>query len=126
MQIQKKLNATVIATANGETHVEVFTQLAKLQEVFAEQSCGKCTNEELTFTVRKASSGKKEFSYYELRCANPKCRAKLTYGHGEGDILYPKRFKSEDGQYLRDDNDKLIPLGTNGWLKYNHETKEEE
>lgn len=51
---------------------------------------------------------------------------KLTYGHGEGDILYPERFKSKDGQYLKDDNGKFIPLGSNGWLKYNAETKQEE
>lgn len=76
MQIQKKLNSSVIAIANGDTHVEVFTQLAQLQEIFAEQKCGKCDNDELIFKVRKASSGKKEFSYYELKCTNNKCRAK--------------------------------------------------
>ena len=108
-------------TANGRMNVEfesdqqrgIFEELAKFQEVFENSKCGKCGCEDLRFVVRTDADDNK---YYELRCTNPKCRAKLAFGaNKKGGGLFPKR-KDADNNWLPD----------GGWVKWNPETQKEE
>lgn len=119
-------SGNVVLEAVGENHLELFEQLSSLQEVFQQDKCGKCGNANLKFVVRKVQDGKKEYKYPEIRCSSPKCLAKLTFGGMEGGALFPVRFEREDGAYKKDANDKLIPRGSWGWVKYNKETGKEE
>jgi DNA-directed RNA polymerase subunit RPC12/RpoP len=89
----------------GESQKDVFESLAKFQEVFDENACGKCASENLKFIVRNVEDNQ----YYELRCAD--CGAKLAFGvHKKGGGLFPKRK----------DGDNWLP--NNGWQKWNSKT----
>lgn len=90
----------------ADTQRDIFEQIAKFQEVFEEDVCGKCGNERLKFIVRTVDDNQ----YYELRCV--KCGAKLAFGsHKKGGGLFPKRK----------DGDKWLP--DNGWVKWNAKTE---
>lgn len=98
-------------TANGRLTFEVqaetvkalFTEVAKIQEVFdAESTCGCCKSHDIRFQHRQVE----EFDYYELRCNS--CSARFQFGQSKkGGALFPKR-KAENGNYL--DN--------RGWSKF--------
>jgi len=95
----------------GKNQKELFESLASAAEVFGETNCGKCNGTDLRYVVREVEDNK----FYELRCSNSKCKAKLAFGaHKKGDTLFPKR-KDKEGNYL----------GKNGWVIYDPETKTE-
>ena len=78
---------------------EVFKELAKFQEIFDEENCQLCKNDNLQFIVRTVEGN----DYYELKCND--CFGKLSFGqHKTGNTLFPKR-KVEDSKY--------------GWHKWN-------
>jgi len=111
MQIQFKVNPKLIITLEGDKETDVFEQLASVQEVFGQNTCGKCGCEDCKFVVR---SEKEENKYYEMRC--PQCHAALSFGcHKKGGGLFPKR-KDEEGKWI----------GSNGWGQWNPETKKKE
>ena len=85
---------------------EVFKNLAKLDEIFGNDVCGKCGGTDIKFVVRNVDDN----DYYELHCKDIKCRAKLAFGqHKKGGTIFPKRKdKEEDGKYLPN----------NGWTVY--------
>ena len=125
MKVTKHVNGNVTVTAEGDSMVEVFDQLASLEETFGDGQCGKCQGSDLTFILRKQS----DYDFRELRCNNKQCRAKLIFGRPqqEDTKLYPKRYKTDEkGQAIRDDDNKAIVAGNWGWVKYNPETKKEE
>lgn len=131
LRVEKWVNQKTCVVAEGETQVDVFNQLATMGEVFCEEKCGKCGCEDLRYQVRKASKGKKDFLYPEMVCKNHKCRAKLSYGQADGGVLFPIRFEREKNEddvtvYVRDDNGRMIPRGSWGWVIYNPETDKEE
>lgn len=104
MKVSKQVGNMTIE-AEGETIKEVFAELARMEEVFGEQKCGKCGCGELKFIVRNIDDN----LYHELCCTNYNCRAKLSYGvHKKGGGLFPKR---------KDDKEVYLPNG--GWLKWN-------
>ena len=94
----------------GDTQKEIFSQLAKFQEIFGETQCGKCGSTNLRFVVRVVDDNE----YYEIRCLD--CGAKLSFGlNKKGGGLFPKK-KAEDGSWLPD----------KGWMKYNRVTQKVE
>ena len=106
---------TISLTRNGltvtaETQKELFEELAKNQEVFGIDTCGKCESTNVRYVVREVESNK----YYELRCNN--CGAKLSFGQHKGkeNTLFPRR---KDGE-------ERLPNG--GWRRWNPDTKQEE
>lgn len=113
-------------TAEGATPKEIFRDLAQLQFVFEDSTCGKCGSSDLQYIVRTAEGN----DFYELRCK--KCWAKLTFGTSkEEKELYPKRLEVEKegknkGKAIRDADGKTIPRGTHGWTRFNKETGKEE
>lgn len=125
-RVSLRVGKNVTVQAEGESHLEVFEELQSLQEVFQDDVCGKCGNDDLMYRVRKPTNekGTKEYKYPEIVCK--KCWARLTFGQMEGGAVFPVRFKREDGQYVTDGEGKKIPFGSNGWVKYNKETGQEE
>jgi hypothetical protein len=90
-----------------ETQKEVFKDLAAFEEVFGENSCGKCSSENLRCVVRENDGNE----YYEMRCLD--CGARLSFGvHKKGGGIFPRR-KDSDGNYLPD----------KGWQKWNPKSK---
>jgi hypothetical protein len=117
MKVRLKYNSVDIE-ADGDTHKDVFRQLAALSEVFRGELCGNCHKDNSLLRVRKVddpkSKGKKQFEYFERQCLTKDCRHRLAYGqHNEGGSLFPKR-KGDDGQ--------LLPK--NGWFTFEKNTKE--
>ena len=81
---------------------EVFKELALIQEIFGEESCGMCDSSSIKFLVRSVEGN----DYYELRCNG--CGAILSFGqHKKGGTLFPKR---------KDDNNNYLP--NKGWHKW--------
>jgi hypothetical protein len=98
-------------TVSGDTMKDVFAQMADLQEVFGISACGKCDTPEPQYTVRTVDDN----DYYELRCINQACRARLSFGvNKKGGGLFPKR-KDKDDNWLPD----------NGWMKWDKKANKE-
>lgn len=92
----------------ADTQKEIFRRLASFQEIFGESKCGKCGKADLRYVVRTVDDN----DYYEMRCQNLGCLAKLAFGASkDGKSLFPKR-KDADGNYIKG----------NGWGIYNKET----
>lgn len=123
MKIERWLSPRTCVTVEADTHMAIFEQLVAAQEVFGEKCCGKCKSENIEYVIRKASQGKKEFPYPEMRCKD--CWAKLKYGQSD-ETFFPVRFKREGKEYVKDKDGRNIPIGDNGWVKYNKESGEEE
>lgn len=116
MQVTANLNSgRLVPVFESESDTDLFEQLAHFQEVFDHERCGKCGNENLKFVVRRVTTKKNKLAkYYELRCTNMKCRAKLEFGvhQDTGNTLFPKT-KDEDG---------YRPDG--GWIAWDNERKQ--
>lgn len=107
-----KTVGSVTIGVEAEKMTDAFKDLSNLEEVFGISCCGKCGCEDLTHVVRKDTE---ENEYYELRCTNKNCRAKLSFGvHKKGGGIFPKR---------KDKDDKWLPDG--GWMKWDAEKKKE-
>jgi hypothetical protein len=95
----------------GESQRDVFETVSSFQEVFEEDTCGKCGSQDIKFVTRNVDDN----IYYELRCNAPNCRAKLAFGaNKKGGGLFPKR---KDGDTW---------LADGGWLKWNSKTNQNE
>lgn len=70
----------------AETEDELFKQIARVQEVFQHESCGKCHSPNVKFVCRHDSS---ENDWLEVVCKD--CRAKVIFGRTKkGGQIYPK------------------------------------
>lgn len=96
---------------DGDKQKDVFSELAKFQEVFENNVCGKCKETNIRFVVRTVGAN----DFYELHCQG--CKARMAFGQHQNKegTLFPRR-KDSDGGWL--------PNG--GWMKYNPDTKREE
>ena len=100
-------NGRVTVEIEGDSQRDLFSGISKAQEVFEEDTCGKCGHDHVKFVVRTVDDNQ----YHELRCSN--CGAKLSFGaNKKGGGLFPKR-KGPDGDWLPD----------SGWVKWNPKTK---
>ena len=103
-------NSRLSAEIEGDSPRDVFENVAKFQEVFEENTCGKCGSDNVRFVVRNVDDN----LYYEIRCGG--CGARLSFGsHKKGGGLFPKR-KDSDGNWLPDQ----------GWVKWNPKTEKNE
>lgn len=103
-------NGRVKAEFDSESAKDLFGEIHKFQEVFEEDTCGKCGSEDIKYIVRNVDDNQ----YYELRCG--KCGARLSFGvNKKGGGLFPKR-KDNDGNWLPD----------SGWVKWNPKTEKSE
>lgn len=87
---------------DGNSHVEIFKQLADFSEVFTDEPCGLCKSEDTRFIVRNVDDN----NFYERKCMS--CNGKLAYGqHKKGGSLFPKRT-------IDDEYDRV----NKGWFKW--------
>jgi len=119
----------ITAQVEGGDTQEMFKELARISATFEDSACAKCGNKDLKYVVREVGGN----SFYEMRCSDHKCKAKLTFGTPQTGVkdLYPKRYHvhtdgKEKGSVIRDDDGKAKVRGRWGWTIYNHETGEEE
>jgi hypothetical protein len=107
MKLRYKVGDKLEFEVEGAGQKEVFKELASIQEIFGEESCGMCKSTNLRFIVRNVEGN----DYFEIRCAD--CGAILAFGqHKKGGTLFPKR-KDDEGNYL----------SNRGWHKWNKENK---
>jgi hypothetical protein len=110
MKATYKVNSNLIFEIESKEQKGLFEELSNIQEVFGENSCGKCKSTDLQYRVRENDGNK----FYEIKCK--KCGARFSFGvHKQGGGLFPKR-KDSEGKWLN----------SGGWLKWNAETKTEE
>ena len=103
-------NGKLSVELEGDAQRDIFAEIAKFQEVFEEDTCGKCGSTNIKFVVRNVD----ENLNYELRCAD--CGARLSFGSmKKGGGLFPKR-KDSEGNWLPD----------RGWVKWNPKTEKNE
>lgn len=104
------------------TAAEIMKQFSDFCETFQDSECGACGSTYVDYQVRKVEDNE----FYEQVCRNPKCRAKLAYGHSKKDNkMYPKRVVTDNkGKAIKDDNGKVQWLENNGWTVYRGEKKE--
>ena len=82
-------------TVDGETHKDLFREIAEFQSVFEfADTCGCCHSDKVRFNYRVVDDN----AYYSLRCLD--CTAEFKFGqHKKGDGLFPK-LKDEEGKLL--------------------------
>ena len=111
MKANVKVSSQIIFEVEASDHKEMVEKLSTLQEVFSNTTCQRCQHD-ARFVTREVEDNK----YYEMRCLNPKCRAKLSFGvHKKGGTFFPKR-NNEDGKYHQ----------FSGWRIFNKSTGKEE
>ena len=70
----------------GDSEAEIFKQIARVQEVFDHNKCGKCGHDHTKYVCR---IDKDENDWLEVVCQE--CRAKVIFGRAKkGVIIYPK------------------------------------
>ena len=119
---------SIIPTAIGSIEIEasdvkeLFRQMAAVAEVFGDRHCGCCGEEGVAPLVRHVEKNKKQDEYFEMRCLNPKCRARLSFGQfQDGSGLFPVRKLSPEGQPDRASGS----YGQhNGWTRWRGENKD--
>ena len=108
MKSQFKVTPKLVIEVEADSQRSMFEELAKIQDVFGQDVCGKCGKSRIKFVVR---NDKDENKYYSLDCQD--CNARLSFGcHKKGEGLFVKRKDKED-KWIKD----------NGWQRWNPETK---
>jgi hypothetical protein len=105
MKVQRKISSTTLVEVEGQSVVEVFEQLARLEEVFAgHETCGLCGKAGVHYEVQSA---KQDNKYYKAVCVA--CGADFRFGFRKAPagVLFPQ---------LKDAEGKMKPNG--GWSKW--------
>jgi hypothetical protein len=96
-------NARLTFEFESDNDKTLVTQLAHIQEVFEEETCGCCKSDKFRFDVREFDGN----HYYKLLC--DACGATLEFGqHKTGNTLFVKRFVKDTRE----------PLPNRGWYRY--------
>ena len=102
MKVKYKIGDKLEFELDGAGQKELFKELAAIQEIFGEESCGLCGSKNLKFIVRNVDGN----DYFELRCHD--CGAILAFGqHKKGGTLFPRR---------KDESNNWLP--NRGWHKW--------
>lgn len=110
IKAQIKVSDEITLEVECRDQKELFDSIAGLQDVFQNTKCGKCGSV-AKFQTRTVDANQ----FFEARCTNPKCRAKLSFGcHKTGNTLFPKR-SDDDGKYHK----------FNGWKVFDREQNKE-
>jgi hypothetical protein len=110
----------------GDSEYEIFKQIARVQEVFDHNKCGKCGSGHTKYVCRL---DKDENDWLEVVCQE--CRAKVIFGRAKkGGVIYPKiRWDqlSEKQQEQRANEQAYAEkhygyLPHNGWFNFQRES----
>lgn len=104
MMIERKISATTIVKAEGQTVAEVFEALARLESVFGREVCGLCQKTGVRYDVQEDKEGHK---YHKAICLS--CGGEFRFGVRKTPpgVLFPQ-LKDKDGVWK--------PNG--GWAKW--------
>lgn len=130
MQVHFRVNDMVTVVGEGDSHTDVFEELASLADAFRDVDvCGCCksvwTDKDgqvvRTFGIQPIHrQNKQNDDFYEFLCKNFKCKARLSLSQNKkGKTLFPRRKfhsthpdvvagKAKDGDWLPN----------NGWSVY--------
>lgn len=115
MKVTKTIGSYTFTVENASVK-KVWEDLASINEVFGDEKCGCCGSKNITPSFRVVEKNKKSYDYYEMKCLETKCRARLSYGqHQEGGGIFPHRKLGEDGRADRV-NGQYGPH--NGWSRF--------
>jgi hypothetical protein len=104
----------------GETHKDLFRELAGVAEVFGERQCGLCGSADIVPAYRTVAQGKKTFEYPEWHC--PACGARLAMGSMmEGGRLFPHRKLDSAG---KPDREHGTAGKHHGWTRFKGEPRD--
>lgn len=122
MQVEMQASKLFKITAEGNTHTEVFANLASLAEPFSVSACGACDSPDIVPIMRVVDDN----THYEYKCRN--CNARLTLSKNKkGDTLFPRKKYNEKQSEVKAGKAKAgewIP--NNGWEKYMSEARNDE
>lgn len=117
IKVTHQINDRTSVEFESDEDTEIFRCLSRAQEIFSDTQCGCCKSTDgrgnkfgIKYVVRENQGN----DYYELRCLNPFCRAKLEFGQNKipKGGLYPRRKAKES------ENGASNYLPNNGWVKY--------
>jgi len=101
MKVSAKVG-NLVFEVEGNSQVELFRNLAELEEVFSFNQCNKCQSENVRHQVRTVDDN----DFFEMVCDD--CRARFSFGQTKkGNKLFPRK-KDKDGNWLPD----------NGWVRW--------
>ena len=104
----------------GETHKDLFRELAGACEVLGERQCGLCESATIVPAYRTVTQGKKTFEYPEWHCL--RCGARLSMGcMMEGGRLFPHRKLDGSG---KPDREHGAAGKHHGWTLFKGEPKD--
>lgn len=116
MRVSFRASKLCTVTGEGATQKEAFEDLAANMEPFTINCCGVCKNDNIIPVVRKVG----KFTYYEMRCKDYKCKARLSYGQStENGALYPRKKYHENHPSVKSGKAEVgtwIP--NEGWEQY--------
>ncbi len=121
MKASFRVRPDLTVEVEGETHKDLFRELAGVCEVFGEQTCGLCGGAEIVPAFRTVGQGKKTFEYPEWHCQG--CGARLSLGSMmEGGRLFPHRKLDSAG---KPDREHGTFGAHHGWTLYRGEPKDD-
>lgn len=91
MKAHYRVNQNLTIEIEGGNQKELFKARAQAAEVFGEQweRCGACKSEHRPVPVVRENKG---FTFYEMHCTNPQCRARFAFGQNKDmKTLFPQR-----------------------------------
>lgn len=109
---------------SGDTQIELFKSIAKVQATFSFNKCGRCGSENVQFQVRTTENDE---DYPEMVCREANCRAKLAFGttRKEHDLFPKKKWdnlspkqkeqRANEEEYAKS---HFGYLPNDGWYKY--------
>ena len=121
MKATYKINANLLLELEAEKLPNLLKQISDIVSALEPEPCGKSKSLNTLPRVREIDGD----SYYEMQCKD--CWAVLQLGlNKKGGTLYKKRAKTDkDGRVVKEDG-KTAYLSSNGWLKWNKNTKKME
>jgi DNA-directed RNA polymerase subunit RPC12/RpoP len=113
MEATFKVKEGLVFKVEDKTETGIFEQLAGLQDVFGETTCGLCGKHNLRFAVRRVEDS----NYYEVQCQD--CGGKLALSKNKkGETLYSVRKLKNGLPAKYDDKEGPFDYKTKGWHKW--------
>ncbi len=121
-----KVSDNIWIETDSDSEAELFKSVARVQEIFQHETCGRCGNKNVKFVCRP---DKDENEWLEIVCQDfAKCGAKLVFSQkkGKGGIIYHKnrwdklsatqqKERADEKEYAESHNG-FLP--NNGWFVY--------
>lgn len=110
-------NGQLTFQVEGKEQRDIFEQIASIQEVFDENTCGLCKKNNLRFIVRNVDDN----NFYEYHCTD--CGARLSLSQNKkGGTLYPvRKLKGNKPATVNDEGP--FDFKTKGWYKWERKSE---